>query len=339
MHKHKTIKSLAFVFILGISLSCNTKKDPVQVKFTGKTFGTYYSISYFAEDSISYQHEIDSVLQSLGNSLSIYNPKSLISEINTAGTFPIKTDKYFNDVFIKAIEISEKTEGAFDVTVGPLVNAWGFGFKNKETIHKALIDSLLQLVGLNKIHYDGKSIRKLEPSIILDFNAIAKGYGVDVVAEFLESKGIQTLLVDIGGEVIAKGHKPNGKKWKVGIEKPAKDKNASQELEAIIELEDIAVATSGNYRNYYIEDGIKYAHTIDPKTGYPVSHSLLSATVIAKNCLTADAYATAFMVAGLNRAIAITEKNTEIEAFFIFSDSLGDYKTYATKGMKKMLEE
>lgn len=230
------------------------------------------------------------------------------------------------------------TGGAFDPTVMPLVNAWGFG-PDKEMKHdSAYIDSLKQLVGFDKIRFSKQRVSKSDPRIQLDFSASAKGYGVDVVAAFLEDKGIKDLFIEIGGEVVAKGKNLyTNDIWKIGILDPDSDE-INQFYTAIVGLKDRAMATSGNYFNYYIENGIKYSHTISPFTGYPIRHPLLSASVFANDCMTADALATACMVVGHEKAIEIAENHPEIDVFLVYSDAQGKRKTYASKGIASLIE-
>ena len=232
------------------------------------------------------------------------------------------------------MEISHETEGAFDITVAPLANAWGFGFKKGEFPDSATVDSLRQLVGYEKVELtaDGH-VRRQDDRMQLSCSAVAKGYAVDVIAQLLRRKGVKNFMVDIGGEVVVSGQNPQGSLWRIGINKPVDDSlSLNQELQTVLTL---TIATSGNYRNYYYHEGKKYAHTINPHTGYPALHNLLSATVIARDCMSADAYATAFMVMGLERAKAFVEARPDLDAYFIYADSTGSYQTYMTEGMKR----
>jgi thiamine biosynthesis lipoprotein len=203
-----------------------------------------------------------------------------------------------------------------------------------------LIDSLKTLVGYQKVWIENDRLVKIHPNTMLDASAIAKGFACDLVGEYLKKQGCKNYMVEIGGEVVAKGKNAKGNYWSIGISKPD-DNNffTEQKLKAIVELKERALATSGNYRNFYVEDGVKYAHTIDPKTGYPVQHSLLSTTVLAEDCMTADAFATAFMVSGLEKSIAIAEAGHGIGVYFIYSDDEGNFKTYISPGFKKMLKK
>jgi FAD:protein FMN transferase len=331
------IKAKLFLLCITILLSVSCRKNMQLVKITGFAQGTTYAISYYDVNGKDYQTEIDSILKTIDKSVSIYDSTSLISRINKSGD-KIKVDKYFEENFITAEKVSEETNGAFDVTVGPLVNAFGFGFKNKEKISDTLIDSLKKLVDYKNVKIENGYFVKSNPAICIDFNAIAQGYTVDVISRFLESKGVEEYVVEIGGEVYAKGKKDNDESWNVGIEKPDEN-NFDRELKATVHLENKALATSGSYRKFYIENGIRYSHTIDPSTGYPVTHSLLSVSVIAGNCTDADAYATAFMVMGLEKSKAFLETHKNLDAYFIYSDTDGSMKTYETEGLKELLTE
>jgi thiamine biosynthesis lipoprotein len=237
------------------------------------------------------------------------------------------------------VQISEKTDGAFDFTIGPLVNAWGFGFKGKMKMDSAVVDSLRKLVNYKTVRIVDGKIYKDEKGVQFDFNAIAQGYAVDVLGQYLEGKGIRNYLIDIGGEVLGKGGKPDGQFWIVGIENPTTDSLSERTLNSKVYLKDRALATSGSYRKYYEENGIRYSHTIDPSTGYPVRHSLLSVSVLADDCATADGYATAFMVMGYEKAKEFITGQSSLEAYFIMDGGSGTYQVYATDGFKKILAE
>lgn len=315
---------------------CNNSKENL-IKIEGEAQGTTWHISYLSADNINYKTAMDSLLKKIDSSMSTYIPVSLISRLNNNDS-NVVVDKYFVEVLNKSKEVSEKTSGLFDVTVGPLVNAWGFGFSKKEKVDGAMIDSLRRFVGYKMLRLEGNKVVKEKPQIKLDFNAIAQGYSVDVLADYLESKGINNYLVEIGGELIAKGKKDD-KDWKVGIDQP--DENATErKLEAIIALNNRALATSGNYRKFYEEGGQKFSHIIDPRTGYPAKQNLLSATVLADDGITADAYATAFMIMGLemSKQFLVENKDLKLEVFFIYDEN-GKWKTYASKSLKKQVTE
>ncbi len=303
-------------------------------KATGRVFGTTASIIYGAEKD--YCKEIEDVLFEVDSSLSPFNKNSIITAMNENTGY--EANEMFCKVFTLAHEVSERTGGAFDITVAPLVNAWGFGFRQGCTPDSASVDSLCEFVDYRKVTLEGGTITKQNPRIMLDCSAIAKGYGCDVVAELLEKKGVKNYMVEIGGEIVAKGKNAEGKTWTIGINKPVDDPTASNnELYGTITLNGKGMATSGNYRNYRIENGRKVAHTIDPRTGYPVEHSLLSATVIADNCAKADAYATSFMVMGVEKAMELCESDCSIEGFFIYADSTGSLNSCQSRGFKEYL--
>ncbi len=324
-----------YLFVFALVIFFGSCKQPKPIHLAGEAQGTYYSILYYDSLHRDFHPQIDSLLKAFDQSVSLWVPNSVLSRINRNDS-TVVLDKHFIGNFKLSEEISRKTKGAFDATVSPLVEVWGFGFESREKVDKKLVDSLLPLVNYKRIRLiDGKIVKE-DPRIRLDFNGIAQGYSDDVVGRFLEHFGIKNYLIDIGGEVKARGEKPNGKLWKIGIEKPAPNKNADRTLKAVIALKDRSVATSGSYRKYFEENGVRYSHTIDPATGYPVQHSLLSVSVLANNTGAADAYATAFMVMGYKKARRFVEKSPDLEAFFIWSDSLtGNFKTYATPGFQK----
>lgn len=300
-----------------------------KIELQGSTMGTTYSVKYLDEERRNFQPGIDSLLEVFNLSHSTYIPESEISRFNREALLKYESP-FFYPVLKRSKEIYEKTGGAFDPTVGPLVNAWGFGPEGVQTPDPGRVDSLLQLVNFDSIFFDTVAVCKMMKGMKLDFSAIAKGYGVDVVAQFLKARGIDDLFVEIGGEVYAEGVNEHGNPWAVGVNHPTTDVEQQQAAMAIIPLENQAIATSGNYRNYYEKDGVKYSHTISPVTGYPVTHSLLSASVFAPDCMTADAYATAFMVLGVKEAMAIDEREDDIAIYLIYSDESGALQTFAS---------
>ncbi|NDV65913.1 FAD:protein FMN transferase [Bacteroides sp. 224] len=303
----------------------------------GLVFGTIYTTSYQYHEDLKL--EIEKELKRLDLSLSPFNKSSIITKVNL--NEDIVTDTLFQNVFRKSMQISEETHGAFDITIAPLANAWGFGFKKGEWPDSTMIDSLLLLTNYKNVSIENGKVIKKDPRMMISCSAIAKGYATDVIAQFFERKGIKNYMVDIGGEVVLKGHNPREEEWRIGINKPIDDSLSvnKQELQIILQLTDAGIATSGNYRNYYYKDGKKYAHTIDPRTGYPVQHNILSATVLAEDCMTADALATAFMVMGLDEAETYLKSHPTIGACFIYSDSTGQYKTHITENMQKYVIE
>lgn len=317
-------------------LARHNQNIPYQID-NGLIFGTVYKITYQYDESL--KENIEAALQHFDGSLSPFNDTATITRINL--NEDIIPDTFFINVFRRSMEISKETDGAFDITVAPLANAWGFGFKKGEFPDSAMIDSLLEITGYTKVKLstEGKVIKQ-DPRMMLSCSAIAKGYAVDVIAQLLDKKGIQNFMVDIGGEVVVRGKNPKQDFWRIGINKPIDDSLAvNQELETILQVANVGIATSGNYRNYYYKDGKKYAHTIDPRTGYPIQHNILSATVVAKDCMSADAYATAFMVMGLEEAERFTNAHPDIDACFIYSDDKGGFQSYFTKGMEKYISK
>lgn len=328
------VKILPLVLFLMFISSCD--KVEKKVMFTGEAQGTYYAITYFDDEERNLQPEVDSLLKSFDRSVSLWIPSSVISRVN-ANDSSVILDPWFIEIFDLSRKVSEKTNGAFDATVGPLVNAWGFGFKGKIKMDSLIVDSLMKYIDYKAVNIINGKLVKEHPGIKLDFNAIAQGYSVDLVRKLIESKGIRNYLIDIGGEVYAKGRKPGHQKWTVGIEKPSYNPDDERSIQVRVELEQKALATSGNYRKFYEENGIKYSHTIDPSNGYPVSHNLLSVSVIADNTALADAYATAFMVMGVEKAKTFLDENDEMEAYFISSKRDGGFVIDMSEGFKKYL--
>ena len=302
----------------------------------GQIFGTTYHITYAGTNDLD--KEIRAELQRVDDALSMFNKQSVLSKFNRNEKYDVSNAR-FNDVVRLSLQLSRETDGAFDITVAPLVNEWGFGFKHRERINASKIDSLRAFVGYDKLFYEGNRLNKRDSRVTIDCGAVAKGYGVDCVARLLSSKGCTNYMVEIGGEVVVKGKNAKGKKWTIGINKPVDDSTKTvSEVQSILHVSDCGIATSGNYRNFYYVDGRKVSHTIDPKTGQPVQHSLLSATVLTPSCAKSDALATSFMVMGLDRAKAFVAKHKDVQAYFIFADGQGKYNVWMTEGMQKLTE-
>ncbi|OFY34332.1 MAG: hypothetical protein A2275_11880 [Bacteroidetes bacterium RIFOXYA12_FULL_35_11] len=332
------MKSIGIILISFFLYQCKGPETKTYIFIEGRTQGTTFHITYASYDSTHYGKEIDSILNRIDNSLSVYNPSSVVSSLNK-NLYDTVSDLYFLETFRNALDVSEATFGAFDVTVAPLVNAWGFGFKNKIRLDSLKVDSLLSLVGFKKIEFKDNKIIKKDPRVQMDFNAIAQGYTVDVIVRFFESKKVSDYLVEIGGEVRGKGVNKKGLSWRIGIDKPLDaSTEETRELQAIVSLNNKAIATSGSYRKFYEENGIRYSHTIDPSTGYPVRHNLLSVSVLADDASTADAYATAFMVMGIEKSLDFLKKQNKLEAYFICSKGK-DYEIQVTDGFKNLIEK
>jgi thiamine biosynthesis lipoprotein len=336
-NKTKKPKRLAlkilFLIVLAVAsviIIARQKNTPYQ-RNTGFIFGTIYNVSY--QSSHDLQPEIEAELKRVDASLSPFNKQSIITAVNN--NRPVKLDDRFIEVFTLAEKISKETNGAFDITVAPLVNEWGFGFKTGVAPTRHVIDSLRAIVGYQKVRLQDGVIRKADPRIMLDCSAIAKGYGSDCVARLLRKHGIDNFMVEIGGEVVTSGINPDRMPWRIGVTKPVDGSTViDQELQTVLNVTDKAMATSGNYRNFYYKGGRKYAHTIDPKTGYPIQHNILSATVLADDCATADAYATSFMVLGLDGARRILKRHPELMAYLIYSDAKGNNKVWFSPSLK-----
>lgn len=318
--KTKKLSLVTLAFLLAL-ISCtqggkNAGNAPYQFH-QGEIFHTSYHIKYAYARSL--QPEILAELERFEQSLNPFRENSIISKINNNTT--VKPDSMFLDVFRKAMEVSHISGGKFDITASPLINAWGFGFKNTDSITPAIIDSLRQFVGYEKIGIGADGyIVKSDPRVQLNTSSISKGYSCDLVARLLDSYGIENYMVEIGGEVVAKGMNDKGECWRIGIDKPIDDTTGMQhDIQTILSLCDKALATSGNYRNFYVKDGKKYAHTIDPQTGYPSEQDILGATVIADDCMTADAFATAFMAMGLEKSKEIAPMVEGLHYYFIFA--------------------
>jgi thiamine biosynthesis lipoprotein len=330
--------SLMFrILILTFLTSCKGGKELKPYKITGTAQGTYYSITYYSGSSENLQPAVDSLFSHFDQSVSSYVPGSLLSRLNRNDTSAV-ADDIFETIFRKGMDVSALTAGAFDITVGPLVNAWGFGFSKREKMDQAMVDSLLPLIGYQKVKLSQGHLIKSDSRMHIDFDAIAQGYTSDWLGQFFDSKGIKNYLIDVGGEVLGKGCKPDGRLWSVAIEMPAKSAEDERKIQAILSLENKAISTSGSYRKYYEENGVRYSHTIDPYTGYPVRHNLLSVSVLAPDCITADAFATAFMVMGLQKSKEFLAKHPELEAYFISDDSSGGFTIYYTPGFDRLLK-
>lgn len=332
---YSVILILAMVAVWWVRDSKKGNPEWHKMELSGSTMGTTYQVKYLTRQPIDHQGQIDSLLEDFNDCLSTYIPDSEISEFNR-DTIHVFQRPYFYQMLVQSQEVFQSTEGAFDPTIMPLVNAWGFGPETNQIPDKETVDSLLRAVGFDKIQFDDKEVRKLNPSTQLDFSAIAKGYAVDLVIQFLQQKGLKNIFVEIGGEISARGVNQENKPWAIFIEKPD-DNNRS--VQALVSLNNLAVATSGNYRNYYVKDGKKYSHTISPFSGTSVQHSLLSVSVFAKNCSVADAYATAFMVLGMDKAMEITLADNQLEAYFIYSSPDGEMLTQATSGIAGLIIE
>lgn len=329
---------VASVFILS-SCAKSPKEEIAYIKNSGKMHGTFYHATYQQPEGKDLQQEIEKKMKEFELSLSTFNPNSIISRINNNDD-SVTTDDYFESMYAEARKVSENSGGAFDITVAPLVNAWGFGFGNQDREKVPDVKRILEYIGYEKIKLENKKIIKSDERIMLDASAIAKGQSSDIIGKLLETNGCENYMIEIGGEVACKGVNPSGKKWQIGIDKPIDSPFDNDEsLQTIVAISGVGLATSGNYRQFYYKDGKKYAHTINPKTGYPVDHNLLSATVIAPTCMQADAYATAFMVLGVDKSMELCKKIPGMDCYLIYVDDKGNNQVIYSEGFKKYFAE
>lgn len=331
---NRIVLFLATLYIAG----CTSNSHLVRNENTGAALGTSYSIIYLSNTRNDFQKEIDSVFRSINKSMSTYISDSDISRINK-GDSTLVVDEMFHDVFILSKQINQITNGYFDPTVGPLVDAWGFGPGEQIVLDSTKVDSLLRFVGFDKICITEKgTVRKSDPNIALDFNAVAKGYAIDRLAKLMESKGIENFLLELGGELVAKGeNKIKDKPWVVGIDDP--EMEVHRELKKLIYLKDRALASSGNYRKFRVDEktGKRYVHTVDPKTGFTKNGHTLAATVLAKSCGEADAYATAFMVMDLDQSLKLLSKERSLDGYIIYVDENGETQEFMTEGFSALV--
>jgi thiamine biosynthesis lipoprotein len=334
-------RKFLLLYLLFLFSACGCRHEPaVFDSFSGYTQGTTYSIVYQSKRNITpevLKASVEVIFAKFDMSLSLYKDSSIISRINrNENAVP---DSFFTEVFRKSAIVSGITGGYFDITVGPLVEAWGFGPDAHKTFSESKRDSLMEFIGMDKVSLVNGRLVKSDPGIKLDVNAIAQGFSVDVICRYFDKLGIGNYLVEIGGEVRAKG-KRDGNLWRIGIDRPTDNSmSPGEDLEAIIRITDKALATSGNYRKFYIENGVKYSHTIDPLTGYPAKNTLLSATIIADDCAMADGIATACMVMGKDKSIEFLNNNHQFRAYLIFSNDKGNYETWFSPSMEGQISE
>lgn len=323
------------ILFIGLAILASCGKQPKKMALQGLAQGSYYAVTYYDEQERNFQHEIDSIFHAVDMSVNLWVDSSVISKVNR--NEEVVLDQIFIDNFNIAQEAAKLSDGYFDPTVSPIVAAWGFSYKVGDSITPQLIDSLKQWVDYRKVRIENGKVIKENPNITLDFNAIAQGYTSDLIAAFLESRGIKSYLVDTGGEIMAKGEKNNGKPWIVGIEKPAENKDSEQVVQTRIALRDKGLVTSGSTRKYVERNGKRYSHSINPKTGYPVEHNVLSVTVLAKNSVWADALASICMVMGLEQSLPLIESLDGVEAYYIYSNEQNELETFATEGFKTLI--
>lgn len=327
-------------YLLILSFVPSAEQDGLETfRIRGFTQGTSYQITYYAREKSIQKHQIEDILNLIDSSLSIYKPYSLISRFNRSET-GLAMDKHLESVVKKSFEISAKTEGKFDITVQPLVEAWGFGAEAIARLpDSATVQSLLKCVGTDKIQVQQHFLKKEAPCVRIDVNGIAQGYTVDVLAEHLEQQGIENYLVEIGGEMRINGRKmPGGALMAVGIEGPGGDEAHSFPIQTVIKLDHGAITTSGNYRKFIQTDSQKVSHLIDPKSGFPIKNELISVTVWAKDAISADGYDNALMSMGVEKGLTFVEQQEELEAFFVYQRADGSVVDTATAGFYQMMK-
>lgn len=311
-------------------LACR-QTPPAYTRLEGKAQGTTFHITYYDSLSRDFSAPVDSLFRLIDRSMSLWDSTSIISRFNRNEPGTV-ADEHFTAVFRRAQEVSAATGGVFDITVGPLVKAWGFSYKKGLPPPDSMqVDSLRQLCGFHKVRLENGVLLKEDPRMEMDMNAIAQGYTVDVIARFLEQNGVRNYMVEIGGEVRAAGHNDKGEAWQIGIDKPTEIETAGRPLQTVAPLSGKSLATSGSYRKFIERDGKKFSHAIDPRTGYPITHQLLSVSVIAGDCATADAYATAFLVMGMEKGFDIAEKQG-LELYCIYTDEQGNLQVRTNFG-------
>ena len=323
------------LLIIGLAFFASCEKPPKKIVLQGLAQGSYYAVTYYDAGNRNFQPNIDSIFHAVDMSVNLWVDSSVISKVNR--NEEVTLDSIFINNFNIAQKAAQLSDGYFDPTISPIVSAWGFSYKSGDSITPQLIDSLKQLVDYRKIRIENGKVIKENPNMKLDFNAIAQGYTSDLIATFLESRGINNYLVDTGGEIMARGSKPNGQPWIVGIEKPAENWDSEQVVQTRIALRDKGLVTSGSTRKYVERNGRRYSHCIDPKTGYPLEHNVLSATVLAENSVWADALASICMVMGMEKSLPLIESMDGVEAFYNFVNEQNKLETFATEGFRKLI--
>lgn len=341
----KDYKKYSFLFFLPLLLfifSCNKKNWEEEYRLAGQALGTTYSVIYFSEEEFDAEKGLDSIIDAVNQSMSTYIETSDISKLNS-GDNTVVVDEYFQEVFRLSKEVHQNSSGYFDPTVGNLVNAYGFGSAKKfQRIDSTTVDSLLVFVGLDKVQISSEGeVSKEVEGVYLEFNAIAKGYTVDLFARFFDSKNVKNYLVEVGGELVAKGKNiEKDKDWVVAIDDPMQTEE-ERTFQATLKLKDRAMATSGNYRKFRVDSatGQKFVHTINPLTGYPEKSNVLSVSILAENCALADGYATACMAMGLERSKEMLENLPAVDAYIIYAEENGQESIFATPGFEEVLLE
>jgi len=330
---------VALLIVLGLSACSSDESLLKESSYNGYAQGTTFHISflYEGEEPSNLAASLDSIFQAIDRSMSTYKSNSIISKANAGDT--VTPDVHFKKVYLKSQEVYRETEGYFDPSVGKLVNFWGFGPKERLPSDASMVDSLMNFVGFSKLNPISESW-SLPKNFQIDFNAIAQGYTVDVLADFFSGLSITNYMIEVGGEVRCLGKNLKGQAWRIGVDKPTEEIDQQERFQFILGMDSLALATSGNYRKYWVDSlsGQRYAHTIDPLKGIPVKNRLLSASVLAKTCMEADAYATAFMSMGLRKSIDFVNRGQHnLEVYLIYTDEDGQWAVYQSPGFTKKI--
>ena len=333
-----------YLFLLSIFtialVSCGPANNERFIENTGRAQGSTYQIKYLSPDGIDFGNQFESIFNEIDLSMSTYVPTSLISMVNKGDTL-VTVDSMFIDVLKRSLEIADETNGSFDPTIGPIVRLWGFGFDEvRSDVTDEMVDDIKSKTGYQNVSVNGLVV-SVPTGFNLDFNAIAQGYTVDYLAEFLEKSGVDRYMIEVGGEVRARGTNENGNIWRIGVDKPTEDIDQQDRFQFIISLENTSLATSGNYRKFWVDEktGARYSHTIDPQTGYPARNELLSASIVAPSAMDADAYATVCMVVGLTRCQELLETKPDLEGYLIYDNGNGVWETSITDGFQRFIQE
>lgn len=329
---------LNIVLVSSLIFSCSQAKKSKYIENSGRAQGTTYQIIYKSPEGRNYGEDIEAIFKRIDLSMSTYVPTSLISIVNKGDTL-VHVDTLFMDVMNRSIEIAKETNGDFDPTIGPLVRLWGFGFEEiRQDVTQEMVNNTLEHTGYKQIELKADSV-KIPEGYMIDFNAIAQGYTVDYIANYLEGYNVENYMVEVGGEVKAKGVNETGEVWKIGVDKPSEEIDTESRFQFIIALENKALATSGNYRKFWVDEetGARYSHTIDPKRGYPAKNTLLSVSVISESTMDADAYATVCMVKGLEECKKFLNSKSELEGYLVYDDGFGNWLTYVTEGLESSI--
>lgn len=325
------------LFTFSILMSCTQNEKVEEMNNVGYAQGTTFQIKYLSKNGKELKSAFDSIFISVDNSVSTYDSTSIISLVNSVDSF-IEVDQIFMNVLSKAQEIAKESNGDFDISIGPLTNLLGFGLSKKHQVDSSMVDSVRQLVDYRLIKIKGNQVYSPK-GVEFDFNAIAQGYTVDLIAEYIESEDINDYMVEVGGEVRAKGLNGKGDVWKIGVDKPQEELDQESRFQFIVELKNASLASSGNYRKFWVDEetGVKYAHTIDPKTGFPAKNKLLGVSIIAQTAMDADAYATLCMVKGVQESIKFLNSKDGLEGYLVYTNDKGDWEVYQTEGFKSFV--